>query len=85
MAKSKSKRSKFRFYLHADKSVGPNRTTTDPRKAITYFKRIAVRNKEDHIIARVVHVTSGLLYDTNKAVELEEFVQKIAEPMNAKY
>lgn len=84
MSKRNARRGKFRFELHSDYTVGPNRTTNDSKKAMTYFTRIKHRGYDHKMLARIFHIPSGLFVEAHTLEELDEFINKVVDPLNAR-
>lgn len=84
MGKRRSnKTGRFIFYLHSNKAVGPNRTTYDPLKALRFFNSISTKaGFKETIVARVVHIETGLKFETETAEELTEFVTRVVKNLD---
>jgi len=85
MSKRSKRRGKFKFELHSNYKVGPNRTTFDSAKAISFFKKIRNRGQfQSTMGAKITHINSGLYLEAFNLTELEEIVARVVDPINAK-
>lgn len=78
MAKLNRNTAKFEFSIHQNINKGPNRVTFDPNRAIKFFSGLNKKHPNcDTLGARVKHLDSGLVWETDNPKDLIYFVDNI--------
>jgi hypothetical protein len=74
----KRKDAKWEFSLHLDYNKGPNRITFTPHTAEKFFKKLQKRAIDTMTLsAKVKHLESGLVWETDDPDDLSQFIEKI--------
>jgi hypothetical protein len=75
MRKLKRQNANFEFSLHQNLDKGPNRITFDPDVALKFFKKL--KAKEDEAGAKVKHICTGLVWETDEPEDLAYFINRV--------
>jgi hypothetical protein len=71
----KRKNAKWEFSIHVNPDKGPNRVCFDPSEAQRFFRKVTRNNKlKLDPLAKVKHLPTGLVWETEDAEELNEFI-----------
>jgi hypothetical protein len=79
--KLERKNANFEFAIHQNLDKGPNRICFEPEKALSFFRRI--KAKEKYAGIKVKHLYTGLVWETDDAEDLKNFIDTVVETVGA--